>query len=196
MILFLYLLFKEVEESRRGDFKRNFTLGFEASGHGLRGEVNVLNGALGDRVGINDANDDWIDAKAWSEADGFHGGYSMGKGWEWQGLFDGREFRGVNIHVKASLEASNGADMTACAVVVFNKPTEAALDAVVVAALSEVGMLGGGASEFHGVLSFDGVIMTENGSGASFYFTFFSASCLAFMSRIRSSRVAPISRPV
>ena len=58
------MLFKEVEESRRGDFKRNFTLGFEASGHGLRGEVNVLNGALGDRVGINDANDDWIDAKA------------------------------------------------------------------------------------------------------------------------------------
>ena len=64
--------------------------------------------------------------------------------------------------------------MTACAVVVFNKPTEAALDAVVVAALSEVGMLGGGASEFHGVLSFDGVIMTENGSGERIILLFFS----------------------
>ena len=79
MILFFYLLFKEVEESRRGDFKRNFALGFEANGNGLRGEVYVLNGALGDRVGINDANHDWIDAKAGSETDCFHGGYSMEK---------------------------------------------------------------------------------------------------------------------
>lgn len=81
--------------------------------------------------------------------------------------------------------------MTLCAVVVFNKPTEAALDAVVVAALSEVGMLRSGASEVHGVLSFDGVIMAENGSGARITLLFFQP--LAWLSCRGSDH--PESRP-
>lgn len=63
--------------------------------------------------------------------------------------------------------------MTACAVVVFDKPAKGSFDASISVAFGEVGMLRSGASEVHGVLSFDGVIMTENGSGARITLLFF-----------------------
>ena len=66
------MLSKEVEQTRRGSIDK-LRLALAANRHRLRGEVNVLHGALGDKVAINDANDDWIDAQAGSETDCFHG---------------------------------------------------------------------------------------------------------------------------
>ena len=60
------------------------------------------------------------------------------------------EFGSEDIHRQAGLEASNRADMTACAVIIFDKPTEGSFDSFVGFALGEECVLRGGAGEFHG----------------------------------------------